>query len=357
MTIEQQLPVPHIALPQGDEIAYVPIGSITLESGAVIDDVTIAVQSWGELSPRRDNVVFVCHALTADSHVVGPAGPDHITGGWWEGIIGPGAAIDTDHWCAVATNVLGGCRGTTGPTSLARDGKPWGSRFPEVSVRDQVNADVAALAQLGITEVAAVVGGSMGGARALEWAVMHPDAVRAALVLAVGARATGDQIGTQSTQIAAIQTDPDWQGGDYHGSGRSAREGTESGPADRASDLPRRGRIGHPVRQRPAGRPGRPRRPLGGWPIRGAELPGTSGQQVRSALRRGQLRHPDRVAQPPRRRSGPRRCGEGATRLPGPCRGRRYHLRPALPAATAGGISGPAAWLYRLAGGRVGARP
>lgn len=89
MTIEQQLPVPHIALPQGDEIAYVPIGSITLESGAVIDDVTIAVQSWGELSPRRDNVVFVCHALTADSHVVGPAGPDHITGGWWEGIPRP----------------------------------------------------------------------------------------------------------------------------------------------------------------------------------------------------------------------------------------------------------------------------
>lgn len=88
-------------------------------------------------------------------------------------------------------------------------------------MRDQVNADIAALAQLGITEVAAVVGGSMGGARALEWAVMHPDSVHAALVLAVGARATGDQIGTQSTQIAAIQTDPDWQGGDYHGSGRS----------------------------------------------------------------------------------------------------------------------------------------
>lgn len=81
----------------------------------MIDDVTIAVQSWGELSPRRDNVVFVCHALTADSHVVGPAGPDHITGGWWEGIIGPGAAIDTDHWCAVATNVLGAAEAPPAP--------------------------------------------------------------------------------------------------------------------------------------------------------------------------------------------------------------------------------------------------
>ncbi|MGV0584750.1 homoserine O-acetyltransferase [Mycobacteroides chelonae] len=238
---DHQLPAPNIALPQGDEIAYVSIGSITLESGAVIDDATVAVQTWGKLSPRRDNVVFVCHALTADSHVIGPAGPDHITGGWWQGIIGPGAAIDTDQWCAIATNVLGGCRGSTGPTSLAADGKPWGSRFPEVSVRDQVNADIAALAQLGITEIAAVVGGSMGGARALEWAVMQPDSVRAALVLAVGARATGDQIGTQSTQIAAIRSDPDWQGGDYHGSGRSPEKGLNL--ARRIAHLTYRGEV------------------------------------------------------------------------------------------------------------------
>ncbi|TDZ92368.1 Homoserine O-acetyltransferase [Mycobacteroides salmoniphilum] len=238
---DQRLPSPSITLPQGDEIAYVPIGSITLESGAVIDDVTVAVQSWGKLSPRRDNVVFVCHALTADSHVIGAAGPDHITGGWWEGIIGPGAAIDTDQWCAVATNVLGGCRGTTGPTSLDAEGKPWGSRFPEVSVRDQVNADIAALAQFGITEVAAVVGGSMGGARALEWAVMQPDSVRAALVLAVGARATGDQIGTQNTQIAAIRADPDWQGGDYYGSGRGPEKGLNL--ARRIAHLTYRGEV------------------------------------------------------------------------------------------------------------------
>lgn len=212
-------------LPAEGETGVVAIGSLTLQSGAVLDDVHIAVQRWGELSPQRDNVVMVLHALTGDSHVTGPAGPGHPTPGWWDGVIGPGAPIDTDRWCAVATNVLGGCRGSTGPGSLARDGKPWGSRFPAITIRDQVQADIAALAALGITEVAAVLGGSMGGARALEWMVGHPDRVRAGLLLAVGARATADQIGTQSTQIAAIKADPNWQGGDYHGTGRSPDAG------------------------------------------------------------------------------------------------------------------------------------
>lgn len=212
-------------LPAEGETGTVGIGPLRLESGAVLDDVHIAVQRWGKLSPRRDNVVMVLHALTGDSHVTGPAGPGHPTAGWWDGIVGPGAPIDTDRWCAVATNALGGCRGSTGPSSLARDGKPWGSRFPAISIRDQVEADIAALAALGITEVAAVMGGSMGGARALEWMIGHPDRVRAGLLLAVGARATADQIGTQSTQVAAIKADPDWQGGDYHGTGRSPESG------------------------------------------------------------------------------------------------------------------------------------
>ena len=219
--------VPTATLPAEGEIGLVDVGPLTLENGNVIEDVTIAVQRWGELSPNRDNVVVVLHALTGDSYITGPAGPGHSTAGWWDGVAGPGAPIDTDRWCAVATNVLGGCRGSTGPSSLARDGKPWGSRFPLVSVRDQVEADVAALEALGITEVAAVVGGSMGGARALEWAVSHPDAVRSALVLAVGARATADQIGTQSTQVAAIKSDPDWCNGDYYGTGRSPDLGME----------------------------------------------------------------------------------------------------------------------------------
>jgi homoserine O-acetyltransferase len=217
--------VPTQTLPAEGEVGFVDIGSLITESGAVLDDVCIAVQRWGELSPTRDNVVVVLHALTGDSHITGPAGPGHPTAGWWDGVAGPGAPIDTDRWCAVATNVLGGCRGSTGPSSLARDGKPWGSRFPLISIRDQVAADVAALAALGINRVAAVVGGSMGGARALEWVVGHPDRVRAGLLLAVGARATADQIGTQTTQIAAIEADPNWQGGDYHGTGRKPDAG------------------------------------------------------------------------------------------------------------------------------------
>ncbi|WP_406816907.1 homoserine O-acetyltransferase [Mycobacterium sp. M23085] len=211
--------VPTQTLPDEGEIGFVHIGSLTTESGAVIDDVHIAIQRWGELSPTRDNVVVVLHALTGDSHITGPAGPGHPTGGWWDGMVGPGAPIDTDRWCALATNVLGGCRGSTGPSSRTRDGKPWGSRFPRITIRDQVEADIAALTALGIERVAAVVGGSMGGARALEWIVGHPDRVRAGLLLAVGARATADQIGTQSTQIAAIKADPNWQGGDYHDTG------------------------------------------------------------------------------------------------------------------------------------------
>ena len=211
----------HVTLPPEGEVGIVEIGSLKLENGQVVDDVSIAVQRWGELSPNRDNVVVVLHALTGDSHITGPADAHHPTPGWWDGVAGPGAPIDTGRWCAISTNVLGGCRGSTGPSSVAPDGKPWGSRVPTISVRDQVAADVAALARLGISEVAAVIGGSMGGARALEWMVTHPDTTRAGLVLAVGARATADQIGTQSSQIAAITSDPQWCGGDYHGTGRS----------------------------------------------------------------------------------------------------------------------------------------
>ncbi|BCO37418.1 homoserine O-acetyltransferase [Mycobacterium heckeshornense] len=233
--------VPTQRLPAEGEVGLVDIGSLRLESGAVIDDVCIAVQRWGELSPARDNVVVVLHALTGDSHITGPAGPGHPTPGWWDGVAGPGAPIDTNRWCAIATNVLGGCRGSTGPSSLARDGRPWGSRFPKITVRDQVEADVAALAALGITEVAAVLGGSMGGARALEWIVSHPDQVGSALLLAVSARATADQIGTQSTQIAAIKADPNWQGGDYYATGREPVAGLEI--ARRFAHLTYRGEI------------------------------------------------------------------------------------------------------------------
>ncbi len=125
-----------VTLPPEGEVGVVDIGSLTLENGRVVDDVSIAVQRWGTLSPERDNVVMVLHALTGDSHITGPAGPGHPTAGWWDGVAGPGAPIDTDRWCAISTNVLGGCRGSTGPSSPAPDGRAWGSRFPAVSIRD-----------------------------------------------------------------------------------------------------------------------------------------------------------------------------------------------------------------------------
>lgn len=255
--------VPTQTLPDEGEIGFIHIGALTTESGAVIDDVHIAVQRWGELSPTRDNVVMVLHALTGDSHITGPAGPGHPTGGWWDGMVGPGAPIDTDRWCAVATNVLGGCRGSSGPSSRTRDGKPWGSRFPRISIRDQVQADLAALAALGIDEVAAVVGGSMGGARALEWIVGHPNRVRAGLLLAVGARATADQIGTQSTQIAAIKADPNWQGGDYHDTGLAPDAGLAI--ARRFAHLTYRGELDLDTRFANVGQSGEdPGPPFGG---------------------------------------------------------------------------------------------
>ncbi|GAC69843.1 homoserine O-acetyltransferase MetX [Gordonia soli] len=227
-------------IPDG-QMTSVSVGSIALDSGQTIDDVTLAFQRWGTLSPSRDNVIVTLHALTGDSHVTGPATDDQPTPGWWDGLIGPGAPIDTDEWCVISANVLGGCRGSTGPASPHPDGHAWGSRFPEITVLDQVRAEVALMDRLGIAVVGAVLGGSMGGARALEWVIEYPDRVRSALVLAVGARATGDQIGTQTTQIAAITSDPDWQGGDYHDSGSAPTAGLRI--ARRIAHLTYRGEV------------------------------------------------------------------------------------------------------------------
>ncbi|GAB19754.1 homoserine O-acetyltransferase [Gordonia effusa NBRC 100432] len=204
----------------------VNVGTIPLDNGSKIDDVTLAFQRWGTLSPTRDNVVLALHALTGNSHVTGPANDAFPMAGWWDGLIGPGCAVDTDEWCVIAANVLGGCDGSTGPgSSHPADGLAYGSRFPQLTVADQVRAEVALMDTLDIPSVAAVLGGSMGGARSLEWAVAYPGRVRSALVLAVGARATADQIGTQTTQIAAIKADPAWQGGDYYGTSDIPRAG------------------------------------------------------------------------------------------------------------------------------------
>lgn len=160
--------------------------------------------------------MLVLHALTGDSHAAGPAGPGHPTPGWWDGLIGPGRALDTDRWFVVAANVLGGCQGSTGPSSPRPDGRPWGGAFPYLTQRDQVAAEAGLADALGVERWALVVGGSMGGMRALEWAVSRPERVGRLLLLACPAAATAEQIGWAGAQLHAIRSDPNWRGGDYY---------------------------------------------------------------------------------------------------------------------------------------------
>jgi homoserine O-acetyltransferase len=196
-----------------------------LESGAGLSEVTVAFETWGELDSSGDNGVLVLHALTGDSHAAGAAGPGHPTPGWWGPLIGPGAAIDTDRYFVVCPNVLGGCQGTTGPSSAAPDGQPYASRFPTVTIRDQVAVEAALATALGIGRWAGVVGGSMGGMRVLEWCVGHAERVARAVVLAVGPAATAEQIALCSLQVRAIRSDPGFAGGDYYGTGPGPLEG------------------------------------------------------------------------------------------------------------------------------------
>lgn len=195
---------------------FADLGAFDLELGGHFPHVRVAYETWGELNADSSNAVLVLHALTADSHVVGPAGPGQLTAGWWDGLIGPGAPIDSRSWFVVAPNVLGGCQGSTGPSTLRDDAGPWGSAFPRITVRDQVDVEAALADHLRIAKWASLVGGSMGAMRVLEWLVGYPNRASAAVVLAVGATATGDQIGTQSAQLRAIKSDPHWRGGDYY---------------------------------------------------------------------------------------------------------------------------------------------
>lgn len=197
----------------------------TFEGGGVLPAVTVAYETWGTLNAAKSNAVLVEHALTGDSHLAGEASPGHPTPGWWNGVVGPGLPLDTNRFFIVCSNVLGGAQGTTGPSTLDDDGRPYGSRFPVITIRDQVAVEEQFADALGIEVWQAVVGGSMGGMRALEWAIGAPHRLRAAVVLAVGAAATADQIALCSLQIRAIRSDPHFLGGDYYDSGHVPFEG------------------------------------------------------------------------------------------------------------------------------------
>lgn len=217
------LPPASAAWREGDPAAwrkFADVGRVALESGRELDAVRVAYETWG--SPRRDasgritNAVLVLHALTGDAHVAGQDAPGQPTAGWWGDLVGPQSALDTDEWFVVCPNVLGGCGGTTGPASIATDGRTWGSRWPAITIRDQVAVEAKLADHLGIQRWACVIGGSMGAMRSLEWAISCPERVGSALVLAAGAAAHADQIALYATQVMAVCSDPNWRGGDYH---------------------------------------------------------------------------------------------------------------------------------------------
>jgi homoserine O-acetyltransferase/O-succinyltransferase len=191
--------------PAADERRYVDVGELHLEAGGFLPSVTVAYETWGELNAARDNAILICHALSGDSHAIG----------WWDRLIGPGKAFDTDRYFVIGTNSLGGCQGTTGPASAAPDGKPYRLRFPIVTVGDMVEVQSRLIDNLGIDTLLGAAGGSMGGMQALEWTVRKPGRVRKAFVTASCAAHSAMQIGFNEAARQAVMRDQAWNGGDY----------------------------------------------------------------------------------------------------------------------------------------------
>ena len=188
-----------------------------LDSGAALSQVVVAHETWGRLDADASNAVLLCHAWTGDSHAVGPAGRGHVEPGWWDDMVGPGKPIDTNRYYVVCANVLGGCQGSTGPASPhPADGTPYGSRFPVVTIRDMVRVQARLTEHLGVTRWLSVIGGSMGGMQALEWAVMYPRRLRSVVPIATCMQATAQQIAWGAIGRRAIRLDPRWRDGDYY---------------------------------------------------------------------------------------------------------------------------------------------
>src|SRR5437870_9887779 len=217
---------------------------LPLDCGRQLEQVRIAYETYGRLSSKRDNAILVCHALSGDAHAAGwsdePDAPSAVDGfgadergikprgglGWWDGMIGPGKAFDTDRYFVVCTNLIGSCRGSTGPSSIdPATGKPYGPDFPVITVADMVRAEKYALEQLGIESLLAVGGGSLGGMRALEWTVAYPELVRSCISIASTAHLGSQGVAWNAIARNAIMADPDWQRGSYYATGRTPTAG------------------------------------------------------------------------------------------------------------------------------------
>jgi homoserine O-acetyltransferase len=195
-----------------------PPNEFKLESGKTLGPITVAYETYGTLSPKKDNVVLIVHALSGDAHAAGKNAPEDKKVGWWDDMVGPGKAFDTTKYCVVCSNCLGGCKGTTGPSSVnPATGKPYAMSFPVITVEDMVRVQAALLDHLGIEQVLAVVGGSMGGMQALQWTVSFPRRVRSVIAIASTARLTAQGIAFNAVGRNAIVSDPNWNGGDYYG--------------------------------------------------------------------------------------------------------------------------------------------
>jgi homoserine O-acetyltransferase len=196
-------------LPEGRRLA--------LDGGGSLSDVVVAYETWGELDDEAANAILVCHAWTGDSHVAGSIGPGHPSPGWWEGMVGPGMALDTDRYFVVCANVIGGCQGSTGPSSIdPATGRPYASRFPVVTVRDMVRPQASLADHLGVRRWLTVIGGSMGGMQVLEWGITFPDRVRSLIPVATCAQASAQQIAWNAVGRRAIRLDPGFRGGEYY---------------------------------------------------------------------------------------------------------------------------------------------
>src|ERR1700685_302818 len=199
------------------EAATATFDQIELDSGAILSPVEVAYETYGELNAARSNAILIVHAFSGDAHAAGE-------GGWWSSMIGPGKAFDTDKYFVICSNVLGGCRGTTGPGSINPEtGRAWAMTFPVVTVGDMVRLQKKLIDHLGIARLLAVAGGAMGGMQALEWAVRYPEHVAAALPIATTARHSAQQIAFNEVGRQAIMADPDWNSGNYYGARLPAR--------------------------------------------------------------------------------------------------------------------------------------